>query len=175
MKNKTKKILAWAVASVTTMWLWVEYYAWIDKWYEVSEYRWVPVTHDRYECWNIEAIVWCYFYDWPRKGSINMERWIAKWQYDKVLKHEYWHHLYFARMTEKERKAWDRITDKWFIVPILKRYGYELQPEYVSFYARTNKIEDFADSYSSLKVKTRTYAWLKQSITDYFDNKYPSD
>lgn len=177
MENKTKKKLAWVMTPVLALGWWAELYLWSDKGFEVDEYKGVPVTHERYKCGyrEREDVMGCYFFAWPHKGTINIERYINKWQYDYILSHEFWHHLYWGIMSQADRNMWERVTDEEVMIPILKKFGYDLKPNHVSWYAATNEREDFAESYAKTESKWTSFAGIKQIVAEYYANKYASN
>lgn len=177
MKNKTKKKIAWIITPILALWGGTEVYLGSDKWYEVDNYKWVTVTHERYKCgyWSREDVLGCYFFAWPNKWTINMERWINRDQYQYILDHEYAHHVWFMKMNDKERDLWYFVWDEDRFTSFLNKRWFTLIPEFVSWYAETNDTEDFAESYArgiNRDYPYRSYAWVKQKIAEYFVNKY---
>lgn len=164
--------MASMLVPVLTLWWWIEYYAGSDKWYEVDTYKGVTITHERWKCWDKEGVLGCYFFAWPNKGTINMERYLTEWQYKNILEHEFWHHIYWHYMTDHDREVWGKITNHELMIPLLEKHGYSYKPTYVSWYASTHIREDFAESFSHEDAQKKTYARIKQVLAQYYGKKY---
>ena len=169
-----KKIVSVMVWLVSLLWG-AEYYAGTEKGFEVDNYKGVTVTHERYKCGDIEGILACYFTAWPNKWTINMERWFNEENYKGSLEHEFWHAVYFAKMSEKDRLVWRTISDGETIKPKLEKYWITTEAEFSSWYARTNPAEDFAESFrirNDFWNKVESYLDLKLYLARYFEKKY---
>ncbi len=166
-----KKVVSAMVWVVSLIWG-TEYYLWLDKGFEVDNYKGITVTHERYKCGDIHNVLACYFVSWPNKGTINMERWFNRENYLWSLEHEYWHDVYFARMSDKQRRAWKLIANWDVIKPKLAKYWITTDAEYASWYARHSDVEDFAESFrvrNDFGKKIETYLDLKLYVARKFE------
>lgn len=136
--------------------------------YEVTEYKWVEVTNNPQHCPAGSSA--CYFHD---SHHINMKYYLTETEYNKLLKHEYWHHIHITLMSEEDRKLWKRVTNKELMTPILEKYGMNPVQEFISVRAAANIDEDFAEcSYRTFDWELNAYHDLKVLVANYLMNKY---
>jgi hypothetical protein len=82
------------------------------------EYKWVPVYHEEVNKAN-KLIRWMFIpkaYKWPyivlynQAFVFNKKYWDIDTQIKSRLEHEYSHYIYFEKLTDKQRKAWEEIS-----------------------------------------------------------------
>lgn len=149
--------------------------------YEVSEYKWITVTHDKGAC-GYRA---CYFHsgysDIERRNTINIESYAHEREYKSHLYHEYGHHFFSNVITQEERDVWNALSrgdyDEWLV-----NNGIDIRPVYISDYIsdmieQGKYDEEFAEIYSRIEQTgnasdKKSKYWLKTQYIQYLMNKY---
>lgn len=97
---------------------------------------------------------------WSGKYAVGLD-WIIVKGYDypsymlKVAKHEIGHHVYFVNMNDTKRDEWKNLVDK-----------STSKDDYVTEYAKTNKEEDFAETFMFILENQKTCTILNVKNTE---------
>lgn len=96
----------------------------------------LKITHIDYQK---QTHSWFYYDEetyWQAQVNIEPSETRDQFQYDVLFDHEVNHHVYFTKISDKQRKQWETI------------YSYMWQDDFVRDYAKQNANEAFADTLS---------------------------
>lgn len=138
--------------------------------FEVNEYKWVTVTHDKNWCDMIPWAQACYT---SVNQTINIVNYLDQSKYEYTLKHEHAHHVHFVLMSKEDRDLWERVTNQEIMLPILEAKGIGTRVKFATVYAWQDIYEDFAESATKrYDGEFDSYKDLKMLLAKYLYNKY---